>query len=118
MPRKPTGRRRGGQPGNHNRLKHGMYARKLPIELELWLERRGLNHNHLDIDVARARLNQLLAKQAAAPPRDYLAYERAIQYYLDHITRLLHRNARSRLKPSFASQDLLTLVEMLNDPHR
>ncbi len=115
MTRKPTGRRRGGQPGNHNRLKHGLYARKLSIGNELRLERLGFNRNELTIAVARARLKRLLELQGAAGPADFLPYERAILYYLDLITRLVHRNMDLRLRTGIPSEDLHDLVRILED---
>ncbi len=113
MPRKPSGRRRGGQPGNHNRLKHGLYARQLPLEQELRLEALGLDRHHLTIALARARLNRLLVKQAAAPDRDFLTYERAVMYYLNLIARLIHRNKRTKARTGIPSADLVKLVDRL-----
>ncbi len=88
-----TKRKRGGQPGNHNRLKHGLYARQYPVPRLIQLERMGLNRNEMDIALARVRLMSLLDKQAAAGPEDFLPYERAIQHYIEFIGRLIHRNA-------------------------
>ena len=115
MSRKPTGRHRGGQPGNHNRLVHGLYAHHLPVQHALRLERLGLNRNELPLALARARLNSLLAKQAAAGPRDFLGYERAILHYLDHITRLLHRNQALSRQTGIPSHELDDLVNWLKD---
>ncbi len=108
-------RKRGGQPGNHNRLKHGLYAKKLPIDQELRLERLGLNRHPLTIALARARLNQLLEQQQAADPRDFLSYERAIQYYLNLLARLIHRNMHLREKTGIASGELTELLDLLKD---
>jgi len=114
MSRRPTGRKRGGQPGNQNRLKHGLYARHLPVRRQLHLETLGLNRDELAIAVARARLKSLLDKQAAADPKDFLSYENAIFAYLCHITRLIHRNqdlARKTGLPTSAVRELLDLYE-------
>jgi hypothetical protein len=115
MSRIPTGRRRGGQPGNHNRLRHGLYAGKLHLDHELRLDRLGLNRNHMTIALARVRLARLLEKQAAADPKDYLSYERAIQYYINMLARLIHRNSRLSLQIGFNSADLRQLVDILKD---
>jgi hypothetical protein len=113
--RAPSGRRRGGQPGNHNRLKHGLYARQLSITHTLRLERLGLNRNELGIALARARIKMLLTKQAAASPREFLTYERAIKHYLDLIARLIQRNSDLRLETGIPSHQLHELVELLKD---
>ena len=115
MSRKPTGRKRGAQPGNHNRLKHGLYAKRLPVEHELRLERLGLNRNPHTIDWIRVRLNRLLEQQEAAPAKDFLTYERAIQYYLNLLTRLIHRNRRLSRRTGIASAELGPLLAMLKD---
>ena len=115
MPRRPTGRRRGGQPGNHNRLKHGLYARKLPIPQHIRLETLGLNREHLTIALARARLDQLLTAQAAAPASDFLSYERAVQFYIYFITRLIHRNAQLSRDTGIPSSELSDHPDWLED---
>jgi hypothetical protein len=115
MSRTPTGRRRGGQPRNHNRLKHGLYARQLPVRTLLRLEARGLNRNELQIALARARLKSLLDKQAAASPRDFLSYERGILHYLEHITTLIHRNQALAQQAGIASHYFTELVDWLED---
>ncbi len=113
MPRRPSGRHRGGQPGNHNRLTHGLYAKKLPLEQELRLEALGLNRHHLTIPLARTRLNRLLTKQAASSDRDFLTYECAIMYYINLIARLIHRNKRLRARTGIPSADLVAVVDKL-----
>lgn len=115
MSRTPTGRRRGGQPGNHNRLKHGLYARQLPVQHVFRLEALGLNRNELQLALARARLKSLLEKQAAADPREFLSYERAILHYLDYITTLLERNQALALRTGIPSHELEELVNWLKD---
>jgi hypothetical protein len=115
MSRRPSGRHRGGQPGNHNRLKHGLYARQLPIRHELRLERLGFNRNEMTIALARVRLKQLLEKQETSDACDFLAYERAIQYYLDLITRLIQRNSDLRRQTAINSRDVAEVIAMLED---
>ena len=115
MSRLPSGRHRGGQPGNHNRLKHGLYARQLAVRHELSLERAGLNRSEMSIALARVRLKRLLEKQQASDAHDFLAYERAIQYYIDLITRLIQRNSDLRLQTAISSRDAAELVAILKD---
>lgn len=72
-------RHRGGQPGNSNRLRHGLYSRRQPPA-----------GDHLDPDfqvaLARSRLAQLLQKQeSSTSPRDWLSYEHGILHYISLI---------------------------------
>lgn len=79
MPPTSTRRRKGGQPGNTNRLRHGLYSKRLlspaaespSYESQLTLYRR--------------RLAQLLARQEHASITDYLSYERGIIHYVSLI---------------------------------
>jgi hypothetical protein len=110
-----TKRKRGGQPGNHNRLKHGLYARQFPVPRLIQLERMGLNRSEMDIALARVRLKSLLEKQAASGPEDFLPYERAIQYYIELIGRLIHRNACLPAEWGMTSVQLRDLLAMLKE---
>ena len=113
--RKPTGRRRGGQPGNHNRLKHGLYAETVPDRHLIRLHRLGLDRSELPLALARARLKSLLVAQQSAPAKEFLTYERAIQFYLAHISRLLHRNLDFYYATGIPSHQLHELLEILKD---
>ncbi len=87
MSHPPSTRRRGGQPGNLNRLKHGLYSRRLastPADPKF------------ELTLARRRLAQLLQKQESASLRDYLSYERGILHYLSVIIALSQSAVRSR----------------------
>ncbi len=79
MSHRPSVRRRGGQPGNSNRLRHGLYSRRLaPVGGSLDAD--------FQIALARRRLAQLLDRQeASSSPRDFLSYERGILHYLSLI---------------------------------
>ncbi len=79
MSHRPSLRRRGGQPGNTNRLRHGLYSRRIaPIG--------GAVDRHFQNALARRRLAQLLDRQeACTSPRDFLSYERGILHYLSMI---------------------------------
>ncbi len=113
MPRKNTGRRRGGQPGNHNRLRHGLYARQLPAGLLGPLNAAGLDRSELSIAVARARLKLCLDKQAADPVH-WLSYERAVQYYLKQLAVLVHRNGRLIRQTGISSATIRELLDVLD----
>jgi len=94
MPRKPTGRRRGGQLGNHNRLKHGLYSRHLlPPRPGDSASAPLASHVH-ELALARVRLKTCIEQQLTAPPEEWLIYERAIAHYLGLVTSLIYRNAR------------------------
>ena len=87
MSRTPTGRRKGGQPGNTNRLKHGLYSRRLTPDFDQ-LDPR------FQLTLARKRLAQLLRQQESASPHDYLSYERGILHYLSLISNLWQQSVR------------------------
>ena len=89
MSQLPTLRHRGGQPGNTNRLTHGLYSSRFHARL-----RPQASGNSLDLDFeivfARMRLRALLKKQQlCASPREWLSYERAVLHYVSLISSLL-----------------------------
>ena len=106
MPRPATGRRRGGQPGNTNRLVHGLYSRRLPPDLRPNLNPRTQMDPEFEIALARVRLVRLIRAQQSASPRQWLSYERAILAYLRRIGSLMAAGLkRRRLQP-----DLIRLL--------
>ena len=109
MPRPFTGRRRGGQPGNVNRLKHGLYSRRLPRELTALPDPRTGMDLGFEIALARVRLSQLLDQQRGATPEGWLSYERAVLNYLGLISSLVGAAARRRRR----EPDLLNLLDGL-----
>ncbi len=80
-------RRRGGQPGNSNRLRHGLYSRRLFPDAKD-PSSKGAPSLRFQRDLARRRLVQLLAQQERASLRDWLSYERGILHYLKLIIAL------------------------------
>lgn len=96
MPRSPSSRRRGGQPGNTNRLRHGLYSRRIPRDLTSAPDPRTTAQPDFEIALARVRLVQLIRAQQAAPDQDWLAYERAVLNYLGLIFSLTEAAARRR----------------------
>ena len=111
MSREPTGRPRGGQPGNQNRLKHGLYAKQVSIEDSDLLESMSAELNVDELDLARIRLKSCLEKQLDAPPEDWLTYERAIAYYLRLIASLLNKNVS--IKEHNGGSAFTTVMEMI-----
>ena len=90
-----SSRRRGGQPGNVNRLKHGLYSQRLtPSAGDALLSPGADLDPEFQLSFARKRLAQLLDRQQSAPQNDWLSYERSIMHYLHLITGLLSRRAR------------------------
>ena len=83
--------RRGGQPGNSNALRHGLYS-KYFTEAEM----HGLDENlkgefHDEIALARiqlCRLSEILKDYKNMPFDEYIAASIAINNYLDRIQRL------------------------------
>jgi hypothetical protein len=84
-------RRRGGQPGNGNALRHGLYS-KYFTEAEM----HGLDENlkgefHDEIALARiqlCRLAEILKDYKELPFEEYIAASNALNNYLDRIQRL------------------------------
>jgi len=96
MPRSPSGRRRGGQPGNTNRLVHGLYSSRIPREISAAPDYGTTSDPDFEIALARVRLVQLIRAQQAAPAGEYLTYERAVINYIGLIVSLTEAAARRR----------------------
>ena len=105
----PSGRRRGGQPGNHNRLKHGLYSKQVSVEDDAELESMSMALTNQELALARVRLKTCLEKQLTAAPEDWLTYERAIARYLHDIVSTINKNVWNK-KHGF---DPLAIEEMI-----
>ena len=92
----PLRRRRGGQPGNTNRLVHGLYSRRLPRELTAPASPRTGDDPQFELVMARVHLVQLLTAQKKAPKRQWLSYERAVIDCLGLILSLISAGVRRR----------------------
>ncbi len=77
-----AGRRKGGQPGNTNRLRHGLYSKRLlsPAASSPTYQSQ--------ITLYRRRLARLLMKQEGASISEYLSYERGIIHFVSLILEL------------------------------
>lgn len=86
-----SSRRRGGQPGNANALRHGFYS-KYFTETELQnLDANIKGEFHDEIALARiqvGRLAEILLGYKDMPFDDYIAASNALNNYLDRIQRL------------------------------
>ena len=93
-------RRRGGQPGNTNRLIHGRFSRRLPRKLT-WPDNPRTGHDpDFEIVMARVHLVQLLEAQQRAPTTQWLSYERAVIDCIGLIVSLIAAgNRRRRNRP-------------------
>ncbi len=96
MPIAPFRRRRGGKPGNTNRLVHGRYSQRLPRDLTAPANPRANDDPEFDIVMARVHLAQLLTAQKKAPKAQLLSYERAIIDCLGLILSLISASVRRR----------------------
>jgi len=101
----PSGRRRGGQPGNKNHLIHGLYSKQVSIEDSDLLESMPADLNQHELALARVRLKTCLEKQLTAAPEDWLTYERAIAYYLRLIVSVIQKNAEFKERGYDSSGD-------------
>jgi hypothetical protein len=96
MPSSPSGRRRGGQSGNTNRLVHGLYSRRLPRSLTWPANPRTGFDSEFEIALMRVHVSQLIERQIAASPEHYLAYERAIFAGVGRILSLMVAGGRRK----------------------
>jgi hypothetical protein len=119
-------RRRGAQPGNRNRLKHGLYSRRLGLQDRALLETAGSDNPDFELTLARLRLRELVMRQRKSSLRDAISYERAIIHYLNLIAALHRLDFRTRqfrlgvltrklvpatqASPQDAAGDLLNLI--------
>lgn len=116
MTHSATTRRRGGQPGNSNRLRHGLYSRRLFPDQKGASSSTGGPSLRFQRDLARRRLLQLLAQQEGASLRDWLSYERGILHYMKFIIALSQAaNLRvDQMRAMPPSADVLTSVHQLD----
>ncbi len=112
---KPTGRKRGGQPGNTNRLVHGAYSRHISVEIEHGLDSMPEDQNNNELALARSRLLACMDKQQAASPGEWLSFEYAIQKYLHDISRLTHTNAILGKDRKSALITVMDMIRQVND---
>jgi len=95
MSHPPSNRRRGAQPGNTNRLKHGLYSRRLSPPADNQASSPAeMPDPKFQLALARRRLAQLLGQQESASPEDWLSYERGILHYLSFISSLWWKSVR------------------------
>jgi hypothetical protein len=111
----PTGRKRGGQPGNHNRLKHGLYARLVSAQDDARLQGMSPDQNENELALARVRLKTCLEQQSRASPDVWLAYERAVAQYISLISALVHRNALLHHDDKTAFMTVLEMINQVNE---
>ncbi len=109
-PTSPSPRRRGAQPGNTNRLKHGIYSRHISVQVDQDIQDMSEDRNQDELALARTRLIACLDKQRDAPPEDWLFYERAISHYLMAIARFVNNNA---VIGKDRKASLITVLEMI-----
>jgi hypothetical protein len=114
MSRQPSGRQRGGQPGNKNRLKHGLYSKQVSQEDSAELESMSLDRTEHELALARVRLKTCIEKQLTAAPEDWLSYERAITHYLRLIASLIQKNAESD-GPGDAFMTVMEMIRQVNE---
>ena len=100
-----TGRKRGAQPANTNRLKHGLYSRRIaPADSVIKAPPR-IPEPMFQIAFARKRLARVMRLQVRAPIDQWLSYERCILHYLSLIASLAQFHA-SRFGPDLAAMAL------------
>jgi len=111
----PLPRRRGGQRGNHNALKHGIYSRHISLQNDEQLAPMSEDKYPDELAMARVRLTTCLLNQAAAPPEDWLSYEKAVLHYLDKIVSMIQKNAVLGKDRRIAFTTVMEMVCQVND---
>ena len=115
MSTNPTGRKRGGQPGNQNRLLHGIYSKLVSNQDGHDVESMPPNQNEPELALARIRLKNCIEKQKAAPLEQWLAYEKTITHYLGMIAALTHRNAILGKEDTPAMMTVMEMIRQVNE---
>jgi len=84
-------RSRGGQPGNSNALRHGLYSKNFTESEMCGLDENLKGEFHDEIALARVqvgRLAEMLKDYKTMPFENYIAASIALNNYLDRIQRL------------------------------
>ena len=115
MTYKPTSRKRGGQPGNKNRLKHGIYSQHISIQDDAKADAMPLDLNNDELTFARIRLKDCILKKQSAPPEDWLDYEKAITAYLAKIVAMVHHNAVLGQDKKVAFMTVMEMIRQVNE---
>ncbi len=108
-------RRRGAPLGNTNHLIHGVYSQHISVQAEHGLASMPIDQNQNELALARARLNAVLDKQRAAPPEQWLDYERAASHYLTAIGSLIHKNAVLGRDQRSSFVTVLEMIRQVNE---
>ena len=111
----PRAKRRGGQPGNTNNLKHGLYAELISVRDDVELSPMDRDQSDAELALSHVRLKELILKQRNAPPQDWLSYEKAIQHYLDRISSITHKNAVLGRQHGIAFTTVMEMIRQAND---
>lgn len=113
--KKPSGRKPGGQPGNQNALKHGLYSKHISLREDEALDQMAQDKNQDELALARVRLGRCLLKQAATVRHsEWLAYEHAIQGYLEKIANMTHQNAILGTDKRSSFTTVLEMIRVVN----
>ena len=108
-------RSRGGQPGNGNHLKHGIYSHHISLQAEDDIQGMPEDQNQNELAFARTRLVACLERQQNAPAEDWLTYEKAIAQYLLAISRFIQNNAVLGKDRKTSLVTVLEMIRQLNE---
>ncbi len=97
--------------GNQNRLKYGIFSKQIPAHADEQLGSMPSDGNQIELDLARLRLKEVILKQAAASPEQWIQYEKIITRYISVIASLTHSNA---LLGRDGKESFVTVMEMIN----
>jgi hypothetical protein len=99
---------------NQNRLKYGIYAKQIPVHEDDQLGLMPPDKNQSELDLARVRLKEVILKQAAAPPEQWIQYEKVITRYVTVIASLTHRNALLSQDGKAAFMTVMEMIRQVN----
>ncbi len=108
-------RRGGGQPGNTNALRHGLYSRHISAQDHAELASMSLERNDQELALARVRLKECILKQQGAPPEDWIRYEKAISHYISIIVANTNKNALLGRDSQAAFVTVLEMIRQVNE---
>ena len=115
MTYKPTGRKGGGQPGNQNGLKHGIYSKHISVQDNEELKDMPLDLNNDELTFTRSRLISCVLRQQSAPPEEWLSYDKAINAYLAKIVSMVHHNAVLGEDKKTAFITVMEMIRQVNE---
>jgi hypothetical protein len=115
MPTSKPRRRAGAQPANQNARKTGLYSNLVTVRDDVDAASMPRDMSDGELALARIRLKELILEQRQAPPQHRLAFEKAIQHYIDRIASITYKNALLGRQQGAAFTTVLEMIRQANE---